>query len=196
MSKNNNGGLNKVFQSVYKDEIEKRLAVGQSPRSISKWLETRGEQISHTTITNYKKEFFDNTKIMSDVVKVVQEQTADGLEVVPVVNKPDPVNQQINKIRAVNHIQVLYDNIQDMREYLYKLQSYEPVVAAHAAKGLYAEIRATIESLEKIQAKGNETDDSSVAKLLTALKSQKREMEKNGRIPSETSAGDDNEALE
>jgi hypothetical protein len=178
--KNNNGGLNKIFQSPYKDEIEKRLAVGQSPRAISKWLESRGELISHTTINEYKKKYFDTAKVVSDIIKDKQEETAEAVVIVPDVQKPNPVNQQIASIRAVNHVALLYENIQDMREYLAKLQAYEPVVAAHAAKGIYQEIRATIETLEKLQS-GDKDDSSSVAKLLTKLKAQQREMLKDGQ---------------
>lgn len=180
--KNNNTTLNKIFQSVYKDEIEKRLAFGQSPRAISKWLETRGEAISHATINTYKKEYFDSSKMMGEVVKEKQEETAKDIEIITTEqNKPNSANQQIAQIRAVNHVALLYENIQDMREYLGKLQSYEPVVAAHAAKGIWQEIRATIETLERIQENSKDDDDSSVARLITKLKQQKREMEKNAK---------------
>jgi sensor histidine kinase regulating citrate/malate metabolism len=194
-TKNNNTTLNKVFASPYKDEIEKRLAVGQSPRSIANWLKSRGEDISHTTINTYKAEYFDTKKVMKEIIQHKQEETAKDVEVIvePVsILTADPVNQQIAQIRAVNHIALLYENIQDMRQYLSKLQNYEPVVAAHAAKGIYQEIRATIETLEKIQAGTKEDDNSSVAKLLTKLKAQKREMDNNVKQQREgsTSEGD------
>lgn len=183
-TKNNNAGVNKVFQSPYKDEIEKRLAVGQSPRAISKWLETRGEAISHTTLTAYKNQFFDTTKQSAEIVQIVQEKTKDqipeNLQEVKLQMETEK-NRAISTIRAVNHIALLYENISDMQEYLHKLQKYEPVVAAHAAKGIYQEIRATIETLEKIQSNKDSDEDSSVAKLLTKLKSRNRELENDAK---------------
>lgn len=180
---------NKVFKSPYKDEIEKRLAVGTSPRSISKWLETRGEKISYATINEYKKLFFDENATAGKLVNNLQQetktdtaQTVDQQLEVKYKEKAlveTQVNQGIAKIRAVNHISLLYDNIQDMREYLGKLQSYEPVIAAHAARGLYAEMRATIETLERLKEKEGADDNTSVAKLLSSIKKQKREMEKD-----------------
>ena len=180
---------NKVFKSPYKDEIEKRLAVGTSPRSISKWLETRGEKISYATINEYKKLFFDENATAGKLVNNLQQETkTDTSQTVEqqleVKYKEKAlvetqVNQGIAKIRAVNHISLLYDNIQDMREYLSKLQSYEPVIAAHAARGLYAEMRATIETLERLKEKEGADDNTSVAKLLSSIKKQKREMEKD-----------------
>lgn len=176
---------NKVFASVYKDEIEKRLAIGASPRSISKWLEARGEQISYATINEYKKHFFNTEALAGKIVKQKQEE----LKELESVNSMDELeakqhsllesqrNMAIAEIRAINHVNVLYENIQDMREYLHKLQSYEPVVAAHAARGLYAEMRMTIETLEKLKEKEGSNDDSSVARLLSSLKKQKRELE-------------------
>lgn len=180
---------NKVFKSPYKDEIEKRLAVGSSPRSIAKWLETRGEKISYATINEYKKLFFDENATAGKLVNNLQQetktdaaQTVDQQLEVKYKEKAlveTQVNQGIAKIRAVNHISLLYDNIQDMREYLGKLQSYEPVIAAHAARGLYAEMRATIETLERLKEKEGADDNTSVAKLLSSIKKQKREMEKD-----------------
>lgn len=180
---------NKVFKSPYKDEIEKRLAVGTSPRSISKWLETRGEKISYATINEYKKLFFDENatagKLVNNLQKETKTDTAQTVEQQLETKYKEKalvetqVNQGIAKIRAVNHISLLYDNIQDMREYLSKLQSYEPVIAAHAARGLYAEMRATIETLERLKEKEGADDNTSVAKLLSSIKKQKREMEKD-----------------
>lgn len=180
---------NKVFKSPYKDEIEKRLAVGTSPRSISKWLETRGEKISYATINEYKKLFFDENATAGKLVNNLQKETkTDNAQTVDQQLETKykekalvetQVNQGIAKIRAVNHISLLYDNIQDMREYLSKLQSYEPVIAAHAARGLYAEMRATIETLERLKEKEGADDNTSVAKLLSSIKKQKREMEKD-----------------
>lgn len=183
---------NKVFSSPHKDEIERRLSIGQSPRAISKWLSMRGEEISYGTINEYKKLFFDTTSMGAKIVKDLQAKTADEAQPENIDDElslkykekalvETQVNQGIAQIRAVNHIQVLYENIQDMRIYLQKLQAYEPVVAAHAAKGLYAEIRATIDSLEKIKEKEGSNDDSSVAKLLSQLKKQKRELEESNR---------------
>lgn len=180
---------NKVFKSPYKDEIEKRLAVGTSPRSISKWLETRGEKISYATINEYKKLFFDENatagKLVNNLQKETKTDTAQTVDQQLETKYKEKalvetqVNQGIAKIRAVNHISLLYDNIQDMREYLSKLQSYEPVIAAHAARGLYAEMRATIETLERLKEKEGADDNTSVAKLLSSIKKQKREMEKD-----------------
>lgn len=174
--------LNKVLSSPYKDEIEKRLALGSSPRSISNWLRTRGEEISHTTIVNYKKEYFNIDKEVSKIMQEKQKETEEAIkednsleEVQKTLNTQ--INMHVGKVRAVNHISVLYDNIHDMREYLNKLQHYEPVVAAHAAKGLYQEIRATIETLEKIKNNG-EDNTSSVAKLLSELSKQKKELDR------------------
>ena len=180
----NNMPTNKVFHSPYKSDIEQRLAMGQSPRAISKWLQTRGEDISHATINKYKKEFFNVEAEASKVIKEEQkkfeeklpkEQNVEDLEETQRKLMETEMNLHIGKVRSVNHIAVLYDNIHDMRVYLSKLQNYEPVVAAHAAKGLYAEIRATIESLEKIKEREGADDDSSVAKLLSGLKKQKKE---------------------
>lgn len=182
---------NKVFSSPYKDEIEQRLAIGSSPRSIAKWLETRGEEISYSTINEYKKNYFNTNAIAGKIVKEVQEKTANELEVVESADELEKKqtallqtqkNQAIAEIRAVNHVQLLYQNIQDMREYLYKLQSYEPIVASHAARGIWAEMRATIESLEKLKDKEGSNDDSSVAKLLSSLKKQKKELEQKHDI--------------
>jgi hypothetical protein len=190
-SKNNsNLPLNKVFHSPYKDEIERRLAMGQSPRAIGNWLKTRGEEITHTTINEYKRKYFNTDAEAGKIVKQKQEELIDQL--------PEPVkdleeveeaqkallaterNKAIGTIRAVNHIAVLYENIHDMRLYLEKLQSYEPVVAAHAAKGLYAEIRATIESLEKIAQNSDDKEDTSVARLLSGLKVKAKELKNYG----------------
>lgn len=173
---------NKVFASPYKNEIEQRLAIGQSPRAISKWLETRGEKISYATINEYKKEYFNFEKKAAEAVEKKQEelganQSLEELEAAQKSLIQTEMNKAVGAIKAVNHIAVLYENIQDMRQYLFKLQNYEPIVAAHAAKGLYQEIRATIETLEKIKANQNEGDDSSVARMLSRLKSQKKELE-------------------
>ena len=89
-------------------------------------------------------------------------------------------NMHLAEVRAINHISLLYNNINDMTEYLAKLQSYEPVVAAHAAKGIWSEIRATIEVLEKLKDKEGASDDSSVAKLLSAMKKKKKELDNHG----------------
>lgn len=172
---------NKVFASPYKDEIEKRLAIGQSPRSIANWLRTRGEEISYVTINEYKKNFFDTSAMAGSIIKQKQEEIkVDDLEAERRLVETQ-VNQQIAQVRAVNHITLLYNNIQDMTEYLGKLQQYEPVVAAHAAKGIWQEIRATIETLEKLKEKEGQGDNSSVAKLLSDLKKKKRELDNNGQ---------------
>lgn len=176
---------NKVFVSPYKDEIEKRLAMGSSPRSISQWLKTRGENISHVTINNYKKDFFNIHGEVSKVIKEKQEelspeQLPEDLDEVEKIQRSlieTEKNKAIGTIRAVNHVSLLYENIQDMRVYLQKLQNYDPIVAAHAAKGLYAEMRATIETLEKIKEREGESDNSSVAKMLSTIRKHKRELE-------------------
>lgn len=186
---------NKVFTSPYKDEIEKRLVMGQSVRAISKWLKTRGEEISYQTINEYKKKYFniesEAAKIVKDKQKELKEQLpeTDNLEEIENAQRSlmeTEMNMHLGKIRAVNHIAVLYENIHDMRLYLQKLQNYEPVVAAHAAKGLYQEIRATIETLENIKEREDGNDDSSVARLLANLKAErkriqdmKKELDKN-----------------
>lgn len=177
---------NKVFQSPYKDEIEKRLSIGQSPRAISKWLETRGETISYATINEYKKNFFNIDAKVSKIIKEKQEE----LEELPTVEDKTKemetqLNMQIGTMLAINHIKVLYENIIHMQEYLAKLQQYEPVVAAHAARGLFQEIRATIETLEKIKDKDDSGNESSVAKAISALKKQAKEAERIGKLPSE-----------
>lgn len=179
---------NKVFQSPYKNEIEKRLAMGSSPRSISQWLKTRGESISHVTINNYKRDFFNIDGEVSKIIKNKQEETKsklpDNLEEAEKIQKSlleTERNKAIGTIRAINHISVLYENIQDMRQYLSKLQNYDPIVAAHAAKGLYSEMRATIEALEKIKEKEGQSDNSSVAKMLSTIKKHKRELENDAR---------------
>jgi hypothetical protein len=177
---------NKVFQSPYKDEIEKRLAMGQSSRSIANWLKTRGETISYATINEYKKNFFNVDAEVGKIIKEKQEETKQELQKADNVDELEKQqkalleterNKHIATIRSVNHVAVLYNNIHDMTEYLAKLQSYEPVVAAHAAKGLYQEIRATIEVLEKLKEKEGTEDDSSVAKLLSSMKKKKRQLD-------------------
>ena len=65
---------NKVFASPYKEEIEKRLALGQSPRAIAKWLETRGEKISYATINEYKKAFFNVDAKAGEIIKNKQKE--------------------------------------------------------------------------------------------------------------------------
>lgn len=170
---------NKVFASPYKDEIEQRLAMGQSPRSISNWLKTRGEDISYATINEYKKNYFNTEALAGQIVKEKQEEVKNNdLETQNKLLETQR-NMHLAEVRAINHVALLYSNIQDMTEYLSKLQNYEPVVAAHAAKGIWAEIRATIEVLEKLKDKEGSNDDSSVAKLLSAMKKKKREMENN-----------------
>lgn len=169
---------NKVFQSPYKSEIEKRLALGSSPRSISNWLRTRGEEISYATINEYKKNFFNIDAQAGEIIKQKQEETKVDLETEHKLMETQ-VNQQIAKVRAVNHVALLYSNINDMQEYLAKLSGYEPLVASHAARGIWQEIRQTIEVLEKLKEKEGVSDDSSVAKLLSSMKKQKRELEKN-----------------
>lgn len=179
---------NKVFSSVYKDEIEKRLAMGSSPRSIAQWLKTRGEDISYATINEYKKNFFNTESQAGKIIKEKQEETKEKLKDVTQLDKLEQKqrslleterNLAIAEIRAINHVQVLYENIQDMREYLYKLQSYEPVVSAHAARGLYAEMRATIETLEKLKDKEGSSDNSSVAQLISDINKHKKQLEKD-----------------
>lgn len=170
---------NKVFASPYKADIEQRLAIGQSPRSITNWLKTRGEDISYVTINEYKKMYFDTNAMAGNIIKQKQEEIKEDLEIETKLMQTQ-VNQQIAQVRAVNHVALLYNNINDMVEYLAKLQQYEPVVAAHAAKGLYSEIRATIEMLEKLKDKEGQDDNSSVAKLLSDLKKKKRELDNNG----------------
>jgi hypothetical protein len=170
---------NKVFSSPYKDEIEKRLAIGSSPRSIANWLKTRGEDISYATINEYKKNFFNTEALAGKIIKEKQEELK---EKAPDFEQEQALmetqrNMHLAEVRAINHIALLYNNLHDMSEYLAKLQNYEPVVAAHAAKGLYAEIRATIETLEKLKEKEGAEDDSSVAKLLSAMKKKKRELD-------------------
>jgi UDP:flavonoid glycosyltransferase YjiC (YdhE family) len=171
---------NKVFMSPYKADIEQRLAIGQSPRSIANWLKARGEDISYATINEYKKMYFNVDAAAGQIVKQKQEELIN--EDLETQNKlmETQRNMQLANIRAINHVSLLYNNLHDMTEYLAKLQSYDPVVAAHAAKGLYAEIRATIETLEKLKDKEGAGDDSSVAKLLSSMKKKKREMEENG----------------
>jgi len=173
---------NKVFASPYKDEIEKRLAMGQSPRAISKWLETRGESISYATINEYKKNFFN---IDAEVGKIINQKQKE-LEVAPSPEEKNKmmdteINKKLGTMLAVNHINVLYENINHMLAYIAKLEQYEPVVAAHAARGLFQEIRATIETLEKIKDKDNESDGSSVAKVISALNKAAREANKDGQ---------------
>lgn len=188
MAKNNNNlPLNKVFHSPYKDEIEKRLALGQSPRSIANWLRTRGEEVTHTTINEYKKKYFNTDAEAAKIIKQKQEELTPKIETndLEEIEKAQmslietEKNKAIGVIRAVNHISVLYENIWDMKMYLEKLQNYEPVVAAHAAKGLYAEIRATIETLEKLAREQEPEDDSSVARILSSLKTKAKELKKN-----------------
>jgi hypothetical protein len=184
---------NKVFQSPYKDEVEKRLAMGQSPRSIANWLKTRGETISYATINEYKKNFFNVDAEVGKIIKDKQEETKQELKSTDNVDELEEKqkalleterNRHIATVRSINHVAVLYNNIHDMTEYLSKLQNYEPVVAAHAAKGLYSEIRATIEVLEKLKDKEGTSDNSSVAKLLSAMRKEqalkKKEEENNG----------------
>jgi hypothetical protein len=171
---------NKVFGSPYKDEIEKRLAIGQSPRSISNWLKTRGEDISYATINEYKKSFFNTDSLAGKIVKEKQNELAtvesNDYEKEQKLMETQR-NMHLAEIRAVNHVALLYNNIQDMTEYLNKLQSYEPIVASHAARGIWAEIRATIETLEKLKEKEGAGEDSSVAKLLSAMKKKKKELD-------------------
>lgn len=170
---------NKVFQSPYKNDIENRLALGQSPRSIANWLKTRGEEVSYATINEYKKLYFNTEALAGKAIKEKQEELKNtDLETQNKLMETQR-NMYLAEVRAINHIALLYNNLHDMSEYLAKLQSYEPVVAAHAAKGLYAEIRATIETLEKLKDKEGTNDDSSVAKLLSSMKKKKREMENN-----------------
>lgn len=171
---------NKVFQSPYKDEVEKRLALGQSPRSIANWLKMRGEEISYATINEYKKNFFNVDAEISKVIKEKQEETKD-LVVDDTQSKllETERNKHLSTIRAVNHVALLYNNMHDMTEYLDKLKSYEPIIASHAARGIWQEIRATIETLERLKEKEGSSDDSSVAKLLSSMKKKKRELEKN-----------------
>jgi hypothetical protein len=185
MSKNgNNSGLNKVFSSPYKDEIERRLAMGQSTRAVSKWLETRGETISYGTLNNYKKEHFNIDAEASKIIKQKQDELKsqlpqEDINELAIAQKSlleTDMNMHLAKVRAVNHVSVLYDNIQQMREYIIKLHTYEPVVAAHAAKGLFQEIRATIETLEKIKEKDGDSNNTSVARALSSLKKQSKEM--------------------
>lgn len=171
---------NKVFQSPYKDEIEKRLALGSSPRSIASWLKTRGEDISYATINEYKKNFFSVDAEVGKIIKEKQEETK------PVIVDDTQAklleterNKHLSTIRAVNHIAVLYNNMHDMTEYLDKLKAYDPIVASHAARGIWQEIRSTIETLERLKEKEGSSDDSSVAKLLSSMKKAKKEMEKN-----------------
>lgn len=175
---------NPVFKSPYKDEIEKRLAMGSSTRAIAKFLETRGEKITLTALNNYKKEYFNvdaqASKIIKDKQKELQSQLPSNIDEIEATQKSllsTDMNMHLAKVRAVNHVSVLYDNIQQMREYILRLENYEPVIAAHAAKGLFQEIRATIETLEKIKEKEGGSDDSSVASLLSTLKMHKREMD-------------------
>lgn len=174
---------NKVFGSPYKDEIEKRLAIGQSPRSISSWLRTRGEEISYATINEYKKNFFNTDVLASKIIKEKQEELAvqdtGNFEEEKAVMQTQR-NMHLAEVRAINHVALLYNNLHDMTEYLSKLQGYEPVVAAHAAKGIWQEMRATIETLEKLKEKEGADDNSSVAKLLSDMKKKKKELDKNG----------------
>lgn len=181
---------NKVFASPYKNEIEKRLAIGNSPRAISKWLETRGEKISYATINEYKKEYFNIDGAAGKVVRLKQEETKNAVGETESLEELEDKqtklldtqrNMAIAEIRAVNHVAILYENIEDMRQYLYKLQSYDPIIAAHAAKGLYSEMRATIETLEKLKEKEGSDDDSSVAKALSQIKKHKRELEQSAK---------------
>lgn len=173
---------NKIFGSPYKDEIEKRLAIGQSPRSISSWLRTRGEEISYATINEYKKNFFNTDSLAGKIIKEKQnelqaQEPKDFQEEKAIMETQR--NMHLAEVRAINHVSLLYNNLHDMSEYLAKLQSYEPVVAAHAAKGIWQEMRATIETLEKLKEKEGANDDSSVAKLLSAMKKKKKELDKN-----------------
>lgn len=171
---------NKVFASPYKDEIEKRLAIGQSPRSIANWLRTRGEDISYATINEYKKTFFDVEAQAGKIIKEKQNELAEAKNYETEQKLMETQrNMHLAEIKAINHVSLLYNNINDMREYLMKLQSYEPLVASHAARGIWQEIRATIETLEKLKEKEGASDDSSVAKLLSSMKKKKREMENN-----------------
>jgi len=174
---------NKVFQSPYKDEIEKRLAIGQSSRAISSWLKTRGETISPTTINKYKEIFFNVEAEASKIIKLKQEETKNQLADASDLDEQRAIleterNRHVATIRAVNHIAVLYQNINDMQEYLAKLSGYDPIVASHAARGIWQEIRQTIESLEKIQEKDRSTDNSSVAKILSQMNKMKKELDK------------------
>jgi hypothetical protein len=172
---------NKVFQSPYKDEIEKRLALGSSPRSIASWLKTRGEDISYATINEYKKNFFSVDAEVGKIISEKQEETKAELIVDDTQAKllETERNKHLSTIRAVNHIAVLYNNMHDMTEYLDKLKAYDPIVASHAARGIWQEIRSTIETLERLKEKEGSSDDSSVAKLLSSMKKAKKEMEKN-----------------
>jgi hypothetical protein len=173
---------NKVFSSPYKDEVEKRLAIGQSPRSIANWLKARGEEISYATINEYKKNFFNTDVLAGQVVKEKQDE-------LKVIEQEDfekqkslmetQRNMHLAQVRAVNHVALLYNNVNDMIEYLDKLKNYEPIVASHAARGIWQEIRATIETLEKLKDKEGVGDDSSVAKLLSSMKKKKKELEDN-----------------
>jgi hypothetical protein len=172
---------NKVFASAYKNEIEQRLAMGQSPRSISNWLKTRGEDISYATINEYKKTFFNTDALAGKIIKEKQDELAvanndyDKEKALMETQR----NMHLAEVRAINHVSLLYSNIQDMTEYLSKLSGYDPIVASHAARGIWAEIRATIETLEKLKEKEGASDDSSVAKLLSAMKKKKRELDAN-----------------
>jgi UDP:flavonoid glycosyltransferase YjiC (YdhE family) len=168
---------NKVFQSPYKSDIEQRLAMGQSPRSIANWLKTRGEEISYVTINEYKKNYFNVDANAGKIVKQKQEELKH--EDLETQNKllETQNNMQLANIRAINHVAVLYNNMHDMMEYLAKLKGYDPIVASHAARGIWAELRTTIETLEKLKDKEGTADDSSVAKLLSAMKKKKRELE-------------------
>lgn len=168
---------NKVFSSPYKDEIEKRLAIGQSPRSISAWLKSRGEDISYATINEYKKNFFNTDALAGKIIKEKQEELKAMKPADEKAIMETQRNMHLAEVRAINHISLLYNNINDMTEYLAKLQSYEPIVAAHAARGIWQEIRATIETLEKLKEKEGGADDSSVAKLLSSMKKMKRQEE-------------------
>src|SRR5690625_1939626 len=116
---------NKVFSSPYKDEIEKRLVMGQSPRAISRWLSTRGEEISHATINEYKKSYFNFEAEAAKVIEQKQEElgankSLDELEQAQKSLIQTEINRAVGTVKAVNHIAILYDNIQDMREYLGK----------------------------------------------------------------------------
>lgn len=172
---------NKVFSSPYKNDIEQRLAMGQSPRSIANWLKTRGEEISYVTINEYKKTFFNTDALAGKVINEKQSElkAAENYDQEKALMETQR-NMHLAEVRAINHVALLYNNINDMTEYLAKLKGYDPIVASHAARGIWAEIRATIESLEKLKEKEGASDDSSVAKLLSAMKKKKKELDSNG----------------
>lgn len=137
-----------ILTNPFRKEIENMLIEGKSSRYISKWLKEQGENISHTAVNNYHKNYFNpskeagleyqniqskkrktraKNKILSDLEFLDQVKDAAGnitLKIDGNTSGLDIVKAGIQAVRTKNEI--LKDSAGEDKDFTIKIVAVDP----------------------------------------------------------------------